>query len=191
MISQGEQGRGVSVTRRFGLVGLVFAALLALTAAPALAAPPAEFGSVGEGAGEFVEPTGIGIDQQSGDSYVARSQQQPPRRFGPEGELLLALGWGVRDGAPEPQTCGPQATPPIATCQAGIAGTGPGQLANPHGIAVDNDPLSPSHGDVYVGAPETSASSTSPPANSCSRSAPRSTRPRSPSAKPRKPTPNR
>ncbi len=37
-----------------------------------------------------------------------------------------------------------------ADCQAGISGTGANQISNAGGIAVDNDPGSPSYGDVYV-----------------------------------------
>ncbi len=60
------------------------------------------------------------------------------------GEFLFGWGWGVADGITgAPQRC-------TTSCFAGIAGAGSGQLSEPLGVAVDNDPLSASHGDVYV-----------------------------------------
>ncbi len=50
--------------------------VLALTfaATPALAAPPAQFGHEGSGAGEFEEAAGIAIDQQDGAVYLRLSE---------------------------------------------------------------------------------------------------------------------
>jgi hypothetical protein len=115
------------------------------------AAPPAQFGTEGSGAGELREPRGIGVDQQSGDLYIGDRNNNRIDKFGPEGEFLLSFGWGVADGTTEAlQACGPEATPSTATCFAGIAGPGAGQFNHPEGVAVDNDPSSPSFGDVYV-----------------------------------------
>ncbi len=131
-----------------GLVAL----LGLLAAASADAALPASFGTEGSGAGQIsANPEGIAVDQESGDVYVGDRNNNRVEKFGPEGEFLLAWGWGVADGAVEAQTCGPQAAPPTATCQAGIEGTGAGQFGSfgPEGIAVDNS-SGPSAGDVYV-----------------------------------------
>ncbi len=117
-----------------------------LGASPILAARPAQFGGPegGGGAGQFAGPQGIAVEQESGDVYVADTQNQRIDKFGPGGEFLLAFGWGVADGRTEAlQTC-------AAQCFAGLERSGAGAFAHPEGIAIDNDPASPSHGDVYV-----------------------------------------
>jgi hypothetical protein len=128
-------------------LALALAALLAVSATSALAALPAEFGGpVGSGAGQFEQPQGIAVNQETGDSYVADTQNNRVDKFGPNGEFLLGWGWGVADGTTEAlQTC-------TTTCFAGIAGAGAGQFGpfSAQGIAVDNDVSSASHGDVYV-----------------------------------------
>lgn len=51
-------------------------------------------------------------------------------RFDPSGSLRLGLGSGVRDGAEEAQTCGPEASPPTAEseCLPGLSSKGECQL---------------------------------------------------------------
>jgi DNA-binding beta-propeller fold protein YncE len=132
------------------LSALLTGAALMLFAAPSAAALPAEFGSEGSGAGEFREPRGIAVDQESGDLYIADRNNARIEKFGPEGEFLLAFGWGVADGSAAAQTCGPGASPPSAGCRPGLEGGGAGQFESPEGLAVDNDPSSPSAGDLYV-----------------------------------------
>jgi hypothetical protein len=110
----------------------------------ALAAPPAEFSSVGSGAGEVEEPHGVAVEQQIGDVYITDRNNNRVDKFGPNGEFILAFGWGVADGSLELQTC-------TTICLAGLEGSGSGQLALPTGTAVDNDLAGSSHGDVYVG----------------------------------------
>lgn len=115
---------------------------LAFTATPA-AATPAEFGSFGSGAGQFSSPLGVGVNQATGDVYIADNGNQRVDEFTKEGGFLQAFGWGVADGTTQAlQTC-------TTTCFAGLPGTGAGQLNGPQGIAVDNS-LSLSQGDVYV-----------------------------------------
>lgn len=118
----------------------------------ALATPPAQFGGPeGEGAGQFSAPGGIAIEQASGDVYVVDRNNQRVEKFGREGEFLLAWGWGVAHVSSNGlQTCGPHATPPTSKCFAGLEGSAAGEFSYPEGVAVDNDPASPSHGDVYV-----------------------------------------
>jgi DNA-binding beta-propeller fold protein YncE len=125
-------------------LGVFVVALLAfaLTASPTLALP-ASFGREGTGAGEMSEPRGIAVDQQGGDVYVADEANNRVDKFGPEGEFLLAWGWGVSDGKTEAlQTC-------VTSCFAGLPGSGAGQFHGAEGIAVDSS-LGFSHGDVYV-----------------------------------------
>lgn len=120
----------------------VLLGVFALCASPAGAA--SQFGSDGALAGEFVEPNGIAVDQQNGDVFVVDSNNRRVEKFSRDGVFLLAWGWGVADGKTHAlQTCDTR-------CFTGFEGAGAGQLSFAEGVAVDNDPLSPSHGDVYV-----------------------------------------
>ncbi len=101
-----------------------------------------QFGTEGEGAGELNFPNGVAVDQESGDVYLMDGLRL--EKWGSEGPFLWASGWGVADGHTEaPQTC-------TTLCFPGLSGTGGGQFGDARGAAVDNDVLSPSHGDVYV-----------------------------------------
>lgn len=116
-------------------------------AAPAMAGTtPTQFGSPGEGSGQFGLPYGIGVDQETGDVYVADKFFSRINKFDDLGNFLMAWGWDVNEMAPaeENQIC-------TTLCQLGVHGSGTGQYASegPYGLAVDNDPVS-SHGDVYV-----------------------------------------
>jgi hypothetical protein len=135
----------VSLCALVGVLVLSAAALASVT----------QFGTEGEGAGQFNEPGGVAVEQVSGDVYVVDGNNNRVEKFGDEGEFMLGWGWGVANGAVEPQTCGPDAVSLIASCQTGDEGTGSGQLSTQEappgaGIAVDNDQSSFSHGDVYV-----------------------------------------
>jgi hypothetical protein len=105
-----------------------------------------QFGGYGEAAGQFREPWGVGVDQASGDVYVADVKNKRIDEFEPSGGFVRAWGWGVLNRADELQSC------TVATgCGEGIEGNGPGELSESlMGVAVDNDPLSSSYGDVYV-----------------------------------------
>ncbi len=143
----GRMTGGMGRRRLAGRV-LVLGAIAALLCAalPAMAtALPARFATEGPGAGQIEgEPQGVAIEQESGDVYVSDQGNNRVDVFGPEGEFLRAWGWGVADGESEElQVCTIQ-------CFAGLVGSGAGEFDSPEGIAVNNDPLSPSHGDVYV-----------------------------------------
>jgi hypothetical protein len=122
------------------------------------------FGEAGEGAGQFHEPTGVAVDNcrtglgeactplddpSVGDAYIADLENNRVDKFGPNGEFLLAWGWGVADGKEKLETCGPEAA--TARCFPGIAGGGAGELSAGFsaGVAVDSAPGA-SQGDVYV-----------------------------------------
>jgi hypothetical protein len=123
------------------LVSLLLGSLV-LCAAPAGAVT--QFGSYGTQAGQFIEPNGIAVDQNSGDLYIVDTNNGRIEKLTKEGKLLLAWGWGVANGKTQAlQTC-------TTTCFAGSRGAGAGQLQFAEGIAVDNDPRSPSYEDVYV-----------------------------------------
>jgi hypothetical protein len=109
-----------------------------LTSAPEDPAP-------GEAAGQLSFPIGIVVNPNlPGDVYVVDhgTPSQPANRvsvYSPWGEFVKAFGWGVDTGAAAFETC--TAT---STCQAGVAGSGPGQFDRPDAIAVN------SAGDLYV-----------------------------------------
>jgi tripartite motif-containing protein 71 len=123
---------------------MLCALALALTVNVLGARAEGQFGSYGTGAGMFVEPNGIAVDQQSGDVYVVDSNNERVDRFTGQGRFVLAWGWGVADGKSERlQRC-------TVACFAGLRGAGAGQLGFAEGAAVDNDPASASRHDVYV-----------------------------------------
>jgi DNA-binding beta-propeller fold protein YncE len=134
--------------KRAVLIGVVSASIFICATSmlvPALARATAQFGEEGSGAGQFVQPTGVAVEQESGDLYIADTNNQRIDEFDAAGNFLLAWGFGVADGKGEAQTC-------TTTCLVGLPGSGSGQFAahSAEGVAIDNDPLSSSHGDVYV-----------------------------------------
>jgi hypothetical protein len=107
-------------------------------------ATAASFGHAGEGAGEFFVPVGAAVNQETGQLIVADRNNDRVESFDEDGTFISGIGWGVADGtSQESQTC-------TTRCFAGVTGAGDGQFASPEHIAVDNDLLSPSHGDFYV-----------------------------------------
>ncbi len=127
--------------RRLGLI--VVPALLVCVLGGTAGANAASFGGRGAGAGEFFEPHGIAMNQETGELFLADRNNNRIDVFARSGAFLRSFGWGVASNAEELQTCTSQ-------CFSGFAGHGSGELSSPEGIAVDNDPLSLSHGDVYV-----------------------------------------
>jgi hypothetical protein len=120
---------GRQVRGRLGLLALAITSLLAIVAAPAVAAPKGainDFGSLGTGNGQFGAnaPVGIAINQSgsggagAGDLYVVDSANNRIQRFNADGDFLGSFG---------------------------STGTGGGQFQNPRGIAVDQF-----SGSVYV-----------------------------------------
>jgi phosphodiesterase/alkaline phosphatase D-like protein len=99
-------------------------------------------GAPGEGDGQLSDPQDVAVADSSGDLYVADTSNHRIVRFGPSGNFVSAWGWGVEDGASGYEVC-------TAGCQAGLAGSGPGQLTTPAFVEVDNSG-GPSDGDVYV-----------------------------------------
>jgi len=129
----------------FGACGLSAAAQAAVPS-PLFEIPPNAI-APGAGAGELLQPLGVAADPNSGHVFVAESGNARISEFTSWGEFVKAWGWGVADGSPELQTCGPlvpELNPPPQLCRQGIGGTGSGQLQGPTGIAVDGS------GDVYV-----------------------------------------
>ena len=136
--------RGAAATRA-ALAGLLLMLFVGFgCVGDAAAALPPSFGVEGSGAGEMSgETSGVAVDQENGDVYVADRNNSRVEKFNAEGQFLLAWGWGVADGHTEAlQVCfticfGGHREPPFA-------GSGSGQFENAEGIAVDNS-LSSSH----------------------------------------------
>jgi hypothetical protein len=103
-----------------------------------------QFGSRGSASGQFIEPAGAAVAQASGDVYLVDSNNHRVEKFTSNGGFLYAWGWGVADGrSPAPQVF-------TTKCHAGLYGTGAVQMGFVEGVAVDNDPSSPSYRAVYV-----------------------------------------
>jgi DNA-binding beta-propeller fold protein YncE len=88
--------------------------------------------------------SGIGVDESTGDVYVTDTGNHRVDEFSSTGTFIRAWGWGVTTGATELQVC-------TSACRSGISGDNPGEFETPVYVAVDDDPLSPSFEDVYVG----------------------------------------
>jgi hypothetical protein len=120
---------------------LTFATLLAsgvfvFAAAPALAKEvhvfKSSFGSAGAGPGQFEEPAGVAVNDETGDVYVVDKGNDRVEYFSATGTYegeFNGSGLNLNEGIEKPST---------------------GRLERPEWIAVDNDPSSESKGDVYV-----------------------------------------
>jgi YD repeat-containing protein len=95
----------------------------------------ASFGSKGTGGGQFSSPEGVAVDS-SGDVWISDSGNNRIQEFSSSGTFMLAVGWGVKDGKAEAETC-------TTSCQAGVGGAGNGQVYGPANIAF-------SGGNVYI-----------------------------------------
>ncbi len=136
-------------TQRLGTAGSVMAAVCLLTflALPTGAtaedenAPPKLWKACesGSAAGQCKGPRGIATDPVSGYLYVSDAFNHRMVELTAWGEFVKAWGWGVDDGSAELQTC-----TAASGCQAGIQGSGVGQLGNHQGVAIDSE------GNVYV-----------------------------------------
>ena len=90
------------------------------------------FGKEGSGAGEFADPTDVAVNNETGDAYVVDKDNDRVEYFSAagvyEGEFN-GSGLNLNEGVSKPAT---------------------GRFEDPESVAVDNDPSSPSYGDVYV-----------------------------------------
>jgi DNA-binding beta-propeller fold protein YncE len=110
---------------------------------PAFLNQVATFGSPGSGAGQMQSPQGVAVQPTSGNIYVADTGNARVDVFGPTGNFVRALGWGVADGQSRAEVC-------TTSCQAGIAGSGPGQFSRPTTVAIGAPP-GPAANKVFVG----------------------------------------
>jgi len=146
---------GKSGWRRLGVAGVGIAAVvvLAFPAGASAAAPELvvrifnDQVAAGSGAGELDWPSAIVADPDTGHVFVSEGGNDRISEYTAWGLFVKSWGWGVLDGSPELQICGPaepEAEPPPALCRRGIEGGGAGQLLRAAGIAMDPA------GDLYV-----------------------------------------
>lgn len=127
--SHAFQGSGALARRRARAALSVFATALGallFTTAPAFGEHTfsSSFGGPGSGPGQLSEPGGVAVNEETGDVYVVDRGNKRVEWFNLTGTKLE----GEFNGDETPG----------------------GSFYEPVGIAVDNDALSPSHGDVYV-----------------------------------------
>jgi hypothetical protein len=139
---RGERSRALG--RRLKAALALTTASLCLLGPAAAQAAVAQFGSEGEGAGQFAEATGIALDEASDSVVLADSANNRVEQFTSEGQFLRTWGWGVRDGKAEFQICEAP-----SRCRAGLPGSGAGQFKQVSGVAIDNSP-GLTQGDIYV-----------------------------------------
>jgi DNA-binding beta-propeller fold protein YncE len=96
---------------------------------------------LGDGQLELGEHSGIAVNLTTHDIYVADSENHRLVVFNSSGGFVRAFGADV--GGPGIDVC-------TSSCVAGISEDAPGAFENPTFIAIDNNPLSPSFGNVYV-----------------------------------------
>jgi DNA-binding beta-propeller fold protein YncE len=134
--------------RSAGALVLTCALVLAFGSVQAQAAPKGVvdfFGSAGTGAEQFATPTGMAVNQATGDLYVVDSGNNRVQQFDAMGNFVRAWGWDVEQpaaalGAEVFEVCNAP-----SFCKQGVAGAGAGQFSAAQGIAVDQ-----ATGDVYV-----------------------------------------
>ena len=135
----------------FALLLIVLAHICAALPACAAASPSLfwrspEDGKVGESGGRFSNVSGAAVDPATGNLYVVDSDAARVVELDSWGQFVRAWGWGVLDGSDEFQICTSE-----TACQAGISGSGAGQLNRKFiGGGIEVGP----EGSVYVGDPD-------------------------------------
>jgi NHL repeat len=137
------------------IILLALAIIATLSHAPIAPASIGVIGSFGSsGPGQLHDADGIAVDPNTGDVYVADTEDQRIVKYDRSGTFILTFGLDanktktLEPGATEVETNVCTATE-IANegveCQDGLPGSGAGQFDLPSGVAVD-----PNTGDVYV-----------------------------------------
>jgi hypothetical protein len=125
-------------------LAVLLAGALSLGATPAFAARghvfSHSFGSAGAGNGQLSEPEALAVNEATGDVYVVDKGNNRVERFSSVGVYEDEFN-GSGTLPSEGKAAGSGGLPDEVPT---------GRFNGPTGIAVDNDPSSPSHGDVYV-----------------------------------------
>ena len=120
--------------RRLALLTLVIGVGLA-SSASATTTYDHSFGAAGTGSGKFSSPSGIAVNHETGDVYVADMGNNRIQQFDASGGFIRMWGTGVN------QTSGGNVCPrpgnPGDVCGAGQASGASGGFASPRGIGVD------------------------------------------------------
>jgi hypothetical protein len=136
---------------RTAVLALSAAALALLGLTPPALASKSLVNSIGSSlsatsGGLFNAPRGIAVNQSgaggvpAGTFYVVDANNNRIEQFDPTAMFVRTWGWGVSTETAQFEICAV-----AASCKAGLAGPGPGQLNRPQGIAVDQ-----SNGNLYV-----------------------------------------
>jgi DNA-binding beta-propeller fold protein YncE len=136
------------VPARSGLLaalGVCFTVALFVAPAGAEVVYQRSFAEPGDGPGQLSQPTGIAVNEATGDVYVADRNNHRIEQFDSNGSFVRMWGKGVN------QDTGGDICPvnPGDVCQAGMVGEEAGQFNFPQGIGVDNS-NGPAAGSVYV-----------------------------------------
>jgi hypothetical protein len=118
------------------------------------------FGSLGRtagsAAGQFDNPQGIAIDQDTGHVFVTDRDNRRVQKFDADGNFLLMWGWDVVANPPENPSTTFEVCATPASCKTGVAGAGDGQFGAttaPLGLAVSVPDGNPLTGSVFVADP--------------------------------------
>lgn len=136
LMGAGRGGRWRSVPAVLCACVCAVCACLAVGAGPASAAGlEFEFGGRGEGAGQLEGPSGVAVDQLTGDIFVADKENNRIDEFSASGKFERAWGWEVNRKSPRAEL---QECTTVSECQAGKGVGGAGALNLPEGIAIDS-----------------------------------------------------
>jgi hypothetical protein len=103
-------------------------------------------GSAGGGSGQLSSPDGVAVNQDTQSVYVMDHENYRIQQYDAIGNFIRTWGWGVLDGSPALQICElPN------TCQAGLPGSGGGQIGPTSANA--QLAIARTTGNIYVADP--------------------------------------
>lgn len=104
------------------------------------------------GDGDLGSVSGLAIDQDTGDVYVADISNNRINVYAGNGTFLRAFGYDVVESGPDDAGAGFEVCTAASgdVCKAGTSGPGAGQLSSPLAVAVSPADGSASSGTVYV-----------------------------------------
>jgi hypothetical protein len=104
------------------------------------------------GNGGFSGPSGVAVDQDTGNVYVADNGNHRIDVYTGDGQFLRAFGFDVVASGPDNAGSGYEVCIAASgdVCKAGVSGSGVGQAGGIEGIAVSQPDGNPSSGTVFV-----------------------------------------